>query len=160
MRRLFGQRAPYIEIIGSFLVGLGLLFFVFFLMNIIRPSKTPVGVVTVMFDVIYAPTETPVHPTPMPVTPTVVLDIPPPANGIAVSGYVQISGTGGDGLRIRGGPGLDHDPLFVGLESEVFHVIDGPHEADGYVWWHLAAPYDENINGWAVSNYLAFVEAP
>ncbi len=113
-----------------------------------------------MLDVIYAPTETPIPPTPLPVTPTIALDVPPPASGISEGGYVQISGTGGDGLRVREGPGLDREPLFVGLESEIFQIIDGPHEADGYTWWHLSAPYDETIHGWAVSNYLAFVEAP
>ncbi len=154
------KRIPIIEIFGSIVVGLGLFLFGMFVLNVLRPSDSPVGVETVMLEVIYAPTETPVPPTPFPVTPTVALDIPPPTSGISIDGYVQVSGTGGDGLRIRQGPGLDHDPLFVGLESEVFQVIEGPQEADGYSWWHLAAPYDETIHGWAVSNYLEVVDNP
>lgn len=154
------RRIPFVEILGSILVGLGLFLFGMFVLNVLRPTDSPVGVDTVMLEVIYAPTETPNPPTPFPVTPTVTPDVPPPTSGISIDGYVQVSGTGGDGLRVRQGPGLDYEALFVGLESEVFNVINGPHEADGYSWWHLSAPYDETIRGWAVSNYLEVVENP
>jgi beta-xylosidase len=42
----------------------------------------------------------------------------------------------------------------------VFRVDDGPQEADGYQWWHLVAPYDENRAGWAVVNYLSPLPKP
>ncbi len=81
-------------------------------------------------------------------------------DGISNGMYVQIQGTGGDGLRIRRAAGINSDPLFLGMESEVFQVRDGPEQADGYTWWYLVAPYDESRKGWAASKYLAVVAAP
>jgi hypothetical protein len=119
--------------------------------------------VTAVFNVIPAPTETRVPPTPTPqaseqVTPT----IPPLAGSIlfAKGDLVQISGTGGDGVRLRSTPGLNGDVKFLGLESEVFQVEDGPQVKDGYTWWYLVAPYDANIHGWAVANYLVPAQQP
>jgi len=154
------KRIPFFEIFGALIVGIGLLFFVLFLLNLTRPPRTPVGFVTAILTVIEAPTETPVPPPAEPVTPTAISDLPPAPGDISIGVYVQISGTGGDGLRVREGPSLGHQSKFVGLESEVFHVIDGPREDDGYFWWHLSAPYNESINGWAVSNYLEVVQEP
>lgn len=105
-----------------------------------------------------APTSTPAPsatPTLDPfVTPT------PAAGQIVIGGYVQISGTGGDPLRLRAGPGLNTEPLFLGFDAEVFQVRDGPREADGYTWWYLVAPYDETRAGWAAADFLAVVPSP
>ena len=83
-----------------------------------------------------------------------------PANYIAVGSYVQISGTGGDGLRIRSAPGLIGQFLFLGEDSEVFKVEDGPKDADGYIWWYIVAPYDTSRAGWAAANFLTVVPPP
>ncbi len=74
--------------------------------------------------------------------------------------YVQITGTGGDGLRVRAEAGLKGAVRFIALEAEVFQVTDGPQEADGYTWWYLVAPADESRQGWAASNYLTVVQSP
>ncbi len=84
----------------------------------------------------------------------------PPPNQITIGAYVQISGTGGDGLRIRSAPGLSSETVFRGEEAETFLVKDGPKEADGYTWWYLVAPYDETRAGWAAATYLAIVPPP
>lgn len=81
-------------------------------------------------------------------------------DGIGVGMYVQISGTGGDGLRLRAGPGKSNDPRFLGNESEVFLVKDGPKFSDGLTWWFLEAPYDKARSGWAAAQFLAVVNAP
>lgn len=112
--------------------------------------------------VIYAPSATSTaSPTPR-VTPTPTLNVPPapPPGVLAAGAYVQISGTGGDGLRLRAAAGLNADVRFLGLEAEVFRIVEGPREVDGYVWFNLVAPYDETRTGWAVSNFLAVVQAP
>ncbi len=80
--------------------------------------------------------------------------------GIGVGMYVQITGTEGDGLRLRSGPGTDSPPRFLGRESEVFLVKDGPKDASGYTWWYLVAPYDQNRSGWAAANFLKVVAEP
>jgi len=86
-----------------------------------------------------------------------VVPTPLPAGQMGVGAYVQITGTGGDGLRLRGGPGTTFAPLFLGMESEAFKVTDGPKDADGFTWWYLVAPYDDNRKGWAVQNYLSVI---
>ncbi len=90
-------------------------------------------------------------PTPIP---QVTLPPVPSSEEIVPGAFVQINGTGGDGLRLRAEPGLDGAVQYVALESEVFQVQDGPQERDGYTWWLLVAPYDATRQGWAVSNYL------
>ncbi len=107
--------------------------------------------------VIAAPTDAP--------TPTRSLDTPTPTSapvvgGISVGSYVQITGTEGQGLRLRSGPGTNNPPRFLGMDAEVFRVKDGPKMADNFTWWFLEAPYDPNRSGWAASNYLQVVSPP
>jgi len=79
---------------------------------------------------------------------------------IAVGRYVQITGTGSVGLRIRQSPGIDGASQFIAMENEVFSVIDGPVEKDAITWWHLVASYDKNRQGWAAGQYLTVVNQP
>jgi hypothetical protein len=95
--------------------------------------------------------------------PTATIDpfAPTPApTGIAIGNYVQISGTEGQGLRIRSTPGLDGEFVFLGYDSEVFIVQDGPQTLDGYTWWYLVAPYDATRVGWAASDFLTYIPSP
>jgi hypothetical protein len=71
---------------------------------------------------------------------------------------VQVSGTGGEGLRMRANPSLAAEVLLLGLESEVFEVLDGPNAADGYTWWLLANPFDPTNQGWAADQFLRSLE--
>jgi len=59
---------------------------------------------------------------------------------------------------MRGAPGLDGTVNFTAMDSEAFLVIDGPVEADGYIWWHLEAPYDQTRNGWSAGDFLTPIE--
>jgi hypothetical protein len=116
-----------------------------------------VGFAPADLTVIPAPTSTSSAP------PTATVDpfAPTPApTGIAIGNYVQISGTEGEGLRIRSQPGLNGEPQFLGYDSEVFIVQDGPREVDGFVWWYLVAPYDQSRVGWAAADFLSYVPAP
>ncbi|UCH60562.1 MAG: hypothetical protein JSV61_03540 [Anaerolineales bacterium] len=117
---------------------------------------------TAVLQVIPLPSSTPVLPTPTLAESTPSQEVPPspPPGVIGVGAFVQISGTGGDGLRMRNRPGLEGEVLFLGLESEVFRVVDGPQSADGYTWWFLEAPFDESVRGWAVANFLVLVQNP
>ena len=127
-----------------------------FLIN--TPPNSPASV----FTIIPASTSTIrfVTPSPMPISPTPPPTSTPLPGTIALNTYVQITGTAGDGLRIRVSPALSSDPLFLGFDSEVFLVTDGPSQADGYTWWYLTAPYDQTRSGWAVVNYLSYVPSP
>lgn len=96
-----------------------------------------------------------------PPTPTIDPFAPTPVpTGVAIGNYVQITGTDGEGLRIRSEPGLNGNPDFLGFDSEVFVVRDGPVALDGYIWWYLVAPYDETRAGWAAADFLSYIPSP
>ena len=121
------------------------------------PQASGIGFAPADVTVIPAPTGT----SSAPPTPTIdPFASPTSPSGIAIGNYVQITGTEGQGLRIRAEPGLDGDFQFLAYDSEVFLIQDGPREVDGYVWWYLAAPYDATRVGWAAADFLTYVPAP
>ena len=77
-----------------------------------------------------------------------------------IGDYVQVSGTGGDGLRLHQEAGVSSDVRYIAIEAQLFLVIDGPIVADGYTWWRLQDPYTDNTVGWGVGNYLVIVNNP
>jgi hypothetical protein len=121
-------------------------------------SEVPAEGVEPVVTKIAAPTQTPEPlPTSRPSpTPTSLFFLPDGVIGIGA--YVTVTGTDGAGLRMRGEPGLSGTVNFTALDSEVFLVIDGPVEADGYIWWHLEAPYDQTRNGWSAGDFLTPLE--
>lgn len=150
-------------IFGAFGFGILLLGFTLFALWSTRTTTIASGAPTAVMKVLSLPSATATSPSPT-VTATILPTDRPPESGtsgnISVGAYVQIAGTGGDGLRLRAAPGLSGEVLFLGLEAEVFEVQDGPKEADGYTWWYLVAPFDESRTGWAVSGYLSVVQNP
>lgn len=159
LREIF---SPWV-VLGVILIGSALLAITGWLIFRQEGEQEFSGQVTAALTVIPAvPTRTPrPSSTPNP-SATVPSDIPPsPEPGtFTTNTYVQIAGTGGEGLRIREAPGLDGKVLFLGLESEVFIVMDEPREKDGYNWVYIVAPYDSSVSGWAVSNYLEIIQNP
>jgi hypothetical protein len=126
------------------------------------PTRAPAGSPTAALTVIPGPTATPRDPTATPPIPTATGDpsTSPLPGTIGIGSYVQIAGTDGDGLNIRHSPGLSTDVIFLGYDSEVFEVRDGPQEADGLTWWYLVTPVDEARSGWAAADYLSLVDNP
>lgn len=122
-------------------------------------NSAPASGVTPEITIIAAPTLTPtsIDPTRTP-TPTATSIFFLPEGTIGIGAYVQVTGTQGAGLRMRAEPGLAGSVNFTALDSEAFLVIDGPVEADGYVWWHLEAPYDQTRNGWSAGDFLSPIE--
>ena len=120
-------------------------------------QSSTVGFAPADVTMIYAPTST----SSAPATPTIDPFAPSPTpTGLALGSYAQITGTEGQGLRIRSKPGLNGEFVFLGYDSEVFVVQDGPQSVDGYVWWYLVAPYDNTRAGWAASDFLTYIPAP
>jgi hypothetical protein len=127
----------------------------------LKPARLPVSPTGVWeVTVIAAPTMTPVITLVVPENPQSLTPTPPAEGEVGVGVYAQIYNTGGEGLRLRAEPGKSGTPLFLGMDSEVFLVKDGPREADNYIWWFLEAPYDKNRSGWAVQDYLRVIENP
>lgn len=126
----------------------------------LRPVPAALTVGTAAVNIIPAPSPTLPLPT-LPPTPTPSPTPPLPGlSQLAIGDYVQVAGTGADGLRVRSEPGLNANILYVAIESEVFKVADGPREADGYTWWYLVEPYQQVMKGWVVANYLALIQNP
>ncbi len=147
-------------ILGAVVIGLLLLIFSLMIgFGFTAPEQNAPDLQVAEITLIPGPTSTPrIVPTPT-LDPAMATATPIPGE-IAIYGYVQISGTGGDGLRVRSEPGLAGEQLFLGFDTELFQVTDGPVESDGYTWWYLLAPYDPTRSGWAVADFLEVVETP
>ncbi|NIM92673.1 MAG: hypothetical protein GTO18_03025 [Anaerolineales bacterium] len=89
------------------------------------------------------PTETPTLPPDSSSSPT-----------FAIGELVMVSGTGGAGLRIRSAPSLSARVIVLGEDNAVFEVRGGPIKGNGYTWWFLVSPYDDEEQGWSVADYL------
>jgi hypothetical protein len=144
-------------LIVALILGVGVVATIFMLIFYSRPPRTKVVAVTAVLTVIpsnntVTPTSMQTLPTDQPIfTPTVQ----PGSIGVGI--FVQVSGTGGDGLRLRRGPGLSSEMQFLGLDGELFEVGDGPVDQDGYTWWFVVGSYDETRQGWAASDFLEVV---
>ncbi len=81
-------------------------------------------------------------------------------NGVKVGVYIQVIGTGGNGLRLHSEPGASAQTVVIASEDEVFLVVDGPLEKDGHTWWKLEAPYQSERGGWAAAEYFSPIMTP
>ena len=145
-------------------VGVGVILFIaaVILLLVTRTFPAPTGVPTAAITVVAFPTVTPV-PTSTPSglrTLTPLPESPSQPGGIHPGALVQITGTGGDGLRLRVEPGLENEILFIGRESEVFRVQDGSAEVDDFIWWFLISSDNSARQGWAVADYLILIQTP
>jgi len=148
---------------GAFLIACVLLLVITSSLWLTRSTTSSQSPVTAVFSVIPVPLTTQLQTLPTSsaiITSTLLIPPSPPPGEIVLGVYVQVTGTGGDGLRLRDEPGLGSRVLLLGSEAEVFRVDDGPREIDGYTWWYLVGPFDENRRGWAVSNFIKFVQNP
>ena len=148
---------------GAFGGGLFILLIVLgFVWRISTPNKPQVTPVLTM---LAPPVISPSPPTQTAVSlepaPTKTPEQPPlPQDSFQHGQLVTVFGTGGDGLRLRNQPNLNGVIGFLALENEVFRVNDGPVYSDGYMWWYLINPYDNNKAGWGVANYLRSLDSP
>jgi hypothetical protein len=154
-----GMNLNRLVVLGGVIIGLGSAGCLILAGALTRPMRSGGTVPTPVFTVVRLPSETPTKPpaTETAVGPTVTPAPSVPAGGgegFAPGDLVEVSGTGGDGLRLRREPSLSAEIVVLGVESEVFSVIAGPTSADGYTWWQLVNPYDSAKEGWAVGSYL------
>ncbi|GMR11156.1 MAG: hypothetical protein BMS9Abin28_1982 [Anaerolineae bacterium] len=157
---MIGGRRGLLWAVGGAIVGL-LLTVALLTLARLRGTSRPASLSPVL-TVIPLPTATaPVIFTPTaPLLPTLTRTPPPDAPKQFTTGQlVEVFGTEGEGLRIRENPNLAADILMLGLENEVFEVVEGPRESDGYTWWRLANPFDPTKQGWAADQFLRSLES-
>ena len=98
--------------------------------------------------------------TPMPSPTPQATDEPLPTAmpGIEVGRTIRVFGTGGQGLSLREGPGVEYPRVDVALDGETFLVVDGPTSAGGSEWWKLRDPDNDQRAWWAAANFLEPIE--
>jgi hypothetical protein len=148
LRAMFTPRV----LLSGLLLGILLFASVLLLLWFTRPETKASTPAAVVLNVTAAPTATSALPTASPVP--IATSAPDTTGALAAGLYAQVSGTGGDGLRLRSTPGLNGEIKLLGSEGEIYRIDDGPQEVDGYTWWFLVDPDDETRQGWAVSDFL------
>jgi hypothetical protein len=93
------------------------------------------------------------------VTPTDTVVLPgvtpadtPVPGGIRPGALVLVQGTAGAGLNLREQPSTYSKVVGKAREGTVLTVLEGPTEADDYVWWKVRAP--DGSEGWGAANWL------
>lgn len=71
---------------------------------------------------------------------------------LVAGGFAKVSGTDGDGARLRFGYGLDTASIRWAEEGETVKVMDGPQESDGHSWYRVQDSLG-NI-GWITGQFL------
>ncbi|HSM23631.1 MAG TPA: hypothetical protein VK856_02075 [Anaerolineaceae bacterium] len=154
------MKKNWLPFLIGFFITLFLIIGLFLILIFIPKNKVEIESIA-LITVIPAATSTPMIELTIVPTPTteIIENIINPYK-FQIGEFTQIAGTSGDGLRLRSGPSRTNSVNFIGMDSEVFEIVDGPIEADGFVWWYLEAPYDKTRNGWSVDEYLQSVNVP
>jgi len=93
-----------------------------------------------------------VTPTDTVVLPVITPEQTPSSGTMAPGAMVNVAGTGGSGLNLRQQASTYAKVMTNAKEGTVLTVLEGPKEADGYVWWMVRAP--DGTEGWAAENWL------
>lgn len=74
---------------------------------------------------------------------------------LQVGGFAIVEGVDAQTLNVRDLPNLNNSTiLFRAEEGEIFRIVEGPSQSDGFTWWRLQDPNNPARAGWAVSNFL------
>jgi hypothetical protein len=147
-----------VMILGAIVLALAAAGVIVWVLVVLRPEReTTTDPKAVVWTLLPAPSLTPRAAIAPQVTPIPSVT---PAGALGVGVYMRVSGTKGLGLNFRAEPNTKSPILFLGMEAEVFQVIDGPRQADGFTWWYLQAPYDKNRKGWAANDFLTPIQNP
>ncbi len=91
-----------------------------------------------------------------PTLPPVIISPTPESMGIGKTVMVEADESG---LNVRAGAGIQNQRLFVADDGEVFTIVGGPTQADGFTWWEIQSPNDPTRRGWGASVFLAMPTA-
>lgn len=80
-----------------------------------------------------------------------------PVDTVAVGATVEVYNTDGEGLNMRGGPGLNFAAVELLPEETQLEVIDGPEEVDDFTWWQVRKTSD-GTEGWVAAQFIRPVD--
>ena len=92
---------------------------------------------------------------PTPTSPPTATPIPVAPSALAPGVYAQVTGTEGNGVSVRAGPGTNNARLTIAAEGSLVLILDGPRadeNQDNYVWWFVRA--EDGVEGWTVQEFL------
>lgn len=109
------------------------------------PTWTPLPAVS-------APTAQPTF------TPVPTPDVAVAPETITVGYYAQVVNTDNVGVTVRGGPSTSNAPLTIAAEGSILLVLDGPAEANDFLWWQVRL--ENGSEGWVAGDFIEPVAAP
>ena len=143
---------------AALLLGLG---YLYLSLGVWQKPTAQITLTPLAVTILPAPTETPVTIVPTSIfTPTPTPELGPLPGMMGIGAYAKVSNTGGAGLRIRQSATTDSLTQFIAMDEEVFKIIGGPVDKNGFIWWQLEANYDKNRTGWAAEEYLTLITLP
>jgi hypothetical protein len=80
--------------------------------------------------------------------------LPPDTSGIEPGVQVVVQGSNPDGLNIRAEPSTSAKVLKTVNDKTTLDVLEGPEQADSYLWWKVRPVRDKKTVGWVVGQYL------
>ncbi len=93
---------------------------------------------------------------PVSATVAVATPLPVPTDGkFAINQQVEVTGTEGEGIRFRTGPGLSYVTTTILQDGTILTVVGGPETVDGFTWWRLQTA--AGAIGWAIEDNLQAV---
>lgn len=106
-----------------------------------------------------SPTQSLPTSTPIPTfTAVPTIDIATPPAEITIGYYAVVANTAGIGVTVRGGPSVSNVSLLVAPEGTLVSVLDGPREADNFLWWQIRL--DDGTEGWVAGSFLEPASPP
>ncbi len=168
-RRESGLYLPWWSLLVMLALVGGLAFGALLIVNTLGGQAAPGGatpiviVITATYTVGPPASQTPIPLpptlTPPPPLPTIAPSVTLPPGNFVVGANVQVIGVGPSGLNVRSGPGTQYTAKFLGHDSDIFVLKEGPQSASGEEWWHIQDPNNPNNDGWASRRFLTVIAA-
>jgi hypothetical protein len=127
------------------LVAVAGLFQVSGLSSRLRPPPLPTGTPTP------PPTWTAL-PTLTPTSTSLPTSTATPVPMVLPGGQAMVGGAGAQQLRLRAGPGLNHETLRILEDGTQLKILEGPESAGGHEWWKVQT--EDGQEGWTAGDWL------
>lgn len=110
-----------------------------------------------------SPTWTPIPDVAIPTVQPTFTPVPTPDVAVAPDTitpgyYAVVVNTDNVGVTVRGGPSTSNAPLTVAAEGSTLLILDGPEEANEFLWWQVRL--EDGTEGWVAGDFIEPIAAP